>query len=75
MTNEAGEPLETEDGEPIEVEVMQGDTLYFNAFTEDLFPWDNDLDDDSERKLKINSDPASSPGWKSWKWIPASAAS
>lgn len=27
--------------------------LYYNAFTEDLFFWDNDLDDDSERKLKI----------------------
>lgn len=32
------------------------DTLYFNAFTEDLFSWDNDLDGDSDRKLKINSD-------------------
>jgi hypothetical protein len=31
------------------------DTLYFNAFTEDLFSWDNDLDGDSNRKLKINS--------------------
>lgn len=31
------------------------DTLYFNAFTEDLFTWDNDLDGDSERVLKINS--------------------
>ncbi|MEM9470008.1 MAG: AAA family ATPase, partial [Pseudomonadota bacterium] len=32
------------------------DTLYFNAFTEDLFSWDNDLDGDSERKLKLNKD-------------------
>jgi wobble nucleotide-excising tRNase len=32
------------------------DTLYFNAFTEDLFTWDNDLQSDSDRKLKINSD-------------------
>ncbi|OPC59348.1 anticodon nuclease [Elizabethkingia bruuniana] len=31
------------------------DTLYFNAFTEDLFYWDNDLDNDKERTLKINS--------------------
>jgi hypothetical protein len=31
------------------------DTLYFNAFTEDLFSWDNDLEGDSDRKLKINS--------------------
>lgn len=34
----------------------QANTLYFNAFTEDLFSWDNDLDNDNERKLKINSD-------------------
>lgn len=33
----------------------QRDTLYFNAFTEDLFSWDNDLDHDTERKLRINS--------------------
>lgn len=32
------------------------DTLYFNAFTEDLFTWDNDLDNDSERTLKINAE-------------------
>nr|WP_323404885.1 AAA family ATPase [Proteiniphilum sp.] len=32
----------------------QSDTLYFNAFTEDLFYWDNDLDNDTERVLKIN---------------------
>lgn len=31
------------------------DTLYFNAFTEDLFTWDNDLEEDSERVLKFNS--------------------
>lgn len=27
--------------------------LYYNAFTEDLFYWDNDLDGDAERKLEI----------------------
>jgi len=32
------------------------DTLYFNAFTEDLFSWDNDLQNDCERVLKINRD-------------------
>jgi hypothetical protein len=32
------------------------DTLYFNAFTEDLFQWDNDLANDRERVLRINSD-------------------
>ncbi len=30
------------------------DTLYFNAFTEDLFIWDNDLDNDTERVLRLN---------------------
>ena len=34
----------------------QPDTLYFNAFTEDLFSWDNDLEDDNERRLHINTD-------------------
>ncbi|WP_439502533.1 AAA family ATPase [Aminobacter ciceronei] len=32
------------------------DTLYFNAFTEDLFNWDNDLQNDRERVLKFNRD-------------------
>lgn len=32
------------------------DTLYFNAFTEDLFNWDNDLDNDTHRVLRLNSD-------------------
>lgn len=30
--------------------------VYYNAFTEDLFSWDNDWENDSERKLKINKD-------------------
>ncbi len=32
------------------------DTLYFNAFTEDLFHWDNDLDGDSDRRLTLNAE-------------------
>jgi hypothetical protein len=32
------------------------DTLYFNAYTEDLFVWDNDLQGDSKRVLRLNSD-------------------
>ncbi|ETK21459.1 anticodon nuclease prrc [Pseudomonas sp. FH4] len=35
--------------------------LYYNAFTEDLFYWDNDLAGDSEPKLKIQ--PNSYTGW------------
>ncbi|HLL04140.1 MAG TPA: AAA family ATPase [Myxococcaceae bacterium] len=30
------------------------DTLYFNAYTEDLFSWDNDLKNDRKRVLRIN---------------------
>lgn len=32
------------------------DTLYFNAYTEDLFIWENDLDGDSFRHLQLNPD-------------------
>ncbi|WP_028980294.1 AAA family ATPase [Sporocytophaga myxococcoides] len=32
----------------------ESDTLYYNAFTEDLFHWNNDLDNDTERYLIIN---------------------
>ena len=28
--------------------------IYYNAFTEDLFSWDNDLEYNNTRKLKIN---------------------
>lgn len=31
------------------------DTLYYNAFTEDLFYWDNDLDSDENRELRLNT--------------------
>ena len=30
------------------------DTLYFNAYTEDLFTWENDLDGDTARYLQLN---------------------
>ncbi len=32
------------------------DTLYFNAFTEDLFHWNNDLVGDADRRLLLNRD-------------------
>lgn len=32
------------------------DTLYFNAFTEDLFIWNNDLENDTDRVLELNKD-------------------
>nr|WP_216092341.1 MULTISPECIES: AAA family ATPase [unclassified Enterobacter cloacae complex]QVQ59690.1 anticodon nuclease [Enterobacter cloacae complex sp.] len=40
------------------------DTLYFNAFTEDLFHWDNDLANDANRVLQINSDSKFFDGFK-----------
>ena len=33
----------------------KGDTLYFNAFTEDLFTWNNDLEYDQDRFLILNT--------------------
>lgn len=57
LVTEEGDQIVTEDGDHIVTEeITQGDTLYFNAFTEDLFFWDNDLDKDIERTLKINTD-------------------
>jgi wobble nucleotide-excising tRNase len=35
--------------------VVARDTLYFNAFTEDLFSWNNDLENDSVRFLQLNA--------------------
>jgi len=35
--------------------------LYYNAFTEDLFYWDNDLEHDADRKLKIQPN-----GYTNW---------
>jgi len=32
------------------------DSLYFNAYTEDLFTWENDLDGDTVRHLRLNPD-------------------
>jgi AAA domain len=51
-------PMHVEDavGQPLIVTETVGDTLYFNAFTEDLFFWDNDLEKDSERRLHINTE-------------------
>lgn len=43
-------PKETETEVDVDLRVK---VLYYNAFTEDLFYWDNDLDTDSDRKLKI----------------------
>ena len=36
-----------------ETELSRNKILYYNAFTEDLFYWDNDLEQDTEPKLKI----------------------
>jgi len=34
-------------------ELSRNKILYYNAFTEDLFYWDNDLEEDAEPKLRI----------------------
>ncbi|MCE8013417.1 AAA family ATPase [Halomonas daqingensis] len=43
-------------GKQVESEEETRDSLYFNAFTEDLFYWDNDLENDAKRVLRLNRD-------------------
>lgn len=48
---------EEKDEEEKDMELLEGEGknyLYYNAFTEDLFYWDNDLENDLEPKLKIH---------------------
>jgi hypothetical protein len=42
--------------QPLTIEEVQRDTLYFNAYTEDLFTWDNDLENDTQRVLRLNTE-------------------
>jgi wobble nucleotide-excising tRNase len=53
---------------PKNPEIEEEDTkikiMYYNAFTEDLFYWDNDLDNDLDRKLKIQPN-----GYTNWVLI------
>ncbi|MBR7352508.1 AAA family ATPase [Klebsiella pneumoniae] len=44
-----------------ESEPSRNKILYYNAYTEDLFYWDNDLDADADPKLKIQ--PNTFTGW------------
>ncbi|MFG7342354.1 anticodon nuclease, partial [Stutzerimonas stutzeri] len=46
-------PKDDNDGEGDQVELSRNKILYYNAFTEDLFYWDNDLHEDAEPKLRI----------------------
>lgn len=46
---------------PENSELARNKVLYYNAFTEDLFYWDNDLNRDKEPKLKIQ--PNSFTNW------------
>lgn len=49
------------DGEAEQSELSRKKILYYNAFTEDLFYWDNDLQEDAEPKLKVQ--PNSYTNW------------
>jgi len=46
-------PKDDRDGEGDQVELSRNKILYYNAFTEDLFYWDNDLEEDAEPKMRI----------------------
>ena len=45
---------DTDDSELEEIEEVDKKILYYNAFTEDLFYWDNDLEFDIEPILKVH---------------------
>lgn len=47
-------PKNIDDPSSAESEPSRNKILYYNAYTEDLFYWDNDLDADADPKLKIN---------------------
>ena len=60
LSREFKELIEPSSGDEEDVDLGQSELakkkiIYYSAFTEDLFYWDNDLDNDEERKLKIHS--------------------
>lgn len=55
LATESGDTLAADSDTALAVASVQSDTLYFNAYTEDLFVWDNDLQDDRKRVLRLNS--------------------
>lgn len=55
LSREFKELIAPKDAEAEEQEDTKAKILYYNAFTEDLFYWDNDLNADTNRKLKIQS--------------------
>jgi hypothetical protein len=59
-----GNELLNKKGKPRTEDLIVGDTLYFNAFTEDLFAWDNDLENDTQRFLNIKSESKFFSGFK-----------
>ena len=55
LVTKDGYRIVTNSGDTLTTLKKTSHTLYFNAFTEDLFNWDNDLEEDSIRTLKLNS--------------------
>jgi hypothetical protein len=51
------------DDEAEQSELSRKKILYYNAFTEDLFYWDNDLEEDAEPKPKLKVQPNSYTNW------------
>jgi len=53
LSREFKDLISPKNEEDNEAKTTQPKVIYYNAFTEDLFYWDNDLEGDAERKLKI----------------------
>ena len=56
LKDKKGKILKDKNGKAKTEETIVRDVLYFNAFTEDLFVWDNDLKYDTARFLQMNSE-------------------
>lgn len=61
LSRELKQLIAKDNGEGDEAAPSREKFLYYNAFTEDLFYWDNDLEGDAEPKLKIQ--PNSYTNW------------
>ena len=53
LSCEFKDAIDPKNEEDNEAKTTQPKVIYYNAFTEDLFYWDNNLKGDSDRKLKI----------------------
>ena len=55
--------IEPNEGDPEQAEWSRNKIIYYNAFTEDLFYWDNDLKAETDPEPKLKIQPNTFTGW------------